>query len=209
MSARPIAALLKRASDVSAARTIAVVADRHLSVAALVALLLRDPAVQWIGEVEGTVDVISTLLSWRPDVVVLECSTGRWQRRIDPGAWGGRLLQLFDPEGDDLEVATPRPRAGGYLSRGASRDALLTAIVGLGGTVSSPPDGQTAGLSRRQREILVQVARGKSSKEIARDFRISSKTVGNHVNHLYRKLQLSHRGELVLYAARAGLTDRS
>ena len=61
----------------------------------------------------------------------------------------------------------------------------------------------------REREILVQVARGRSSKEIAPDCRISSKTVGNHVNNLYQKLQLSHRGELVLYAARAGLTSPS
>ena len=58
-------------------------------------------------------------------------------------------------------------------------------------------------------EILLQVARGRSSKEIARDCRISSKTVGNHVNNLYQKLQLSHRGELVLYAAGAGLTGCS
>ena len=209
MSARPIAALIDRASDVVSARTIAVVADRHLSVAALVALLLGDPAVARVREVEGTVNVISALLSFRPDVVVLERCAGRWQSRIDPGAWGGRLLLLDDPENDDAELVRREPRADRYLSRSASRDALLTVIDSFGRPGSSTPDGQTARLSPREREILVQVARGRSSKEIARDCRISSKTVGNHVNNLYQKLQLSHRGELVLYAARAGLTSPS
>lgn len=209
MSARPLAALLNRPSGVSAARTIAVVADRRLSVAALVALLLRDASVEHLQEVEGTVDVISALLSFRPDVVVLERCAGRWQSRIDPSAWGGRLVLLSDPEGDDPELVTAQPRADVHLSRAASRDALLTAIVGLGRTGSPTPDEPTARLSRREREILVQVARGRSSKEIARDWRISPKTVANHVNNLYQKLQLNHRGELVLYAAKAGLTGRS
>jgi len=205
LSARPIAALIDRAADVGSDGTIAVVADRHLSVAALVALLLGDPAVARVREFEGTVNVISALLSFRPGVVVLERCAGRWQSRIDPGTWGGRLLLLDDPERDDAELVEAQPRADAYLSRGASGDALLSAIAALDRTGSSIPDQQTARLSRREREILVQVARGRSSKEIARDCRISPKTVSNHVNNLYRKLQLNHRGELVLYAARAGL----
>ena len=82
----------------------------------------------------------------------------------------------------------------------------MAAVDSLGRAGASPADRPLTGLTRREREILIEVARGRSSKEIARDCRISSKTVGNHVNNLYQKLQLSHRGELVLYAARTGLT---
>ena len=54
---------------------------------------------------------------------------------------------------------------------------------------------------------MVQVARGRSSKEIARTYDISSKTVCNHVINVYRKLNMRHRGQLVLYAAQRGLTS--
>src|SRR5438132_12288319 len=120
VSARPVAALLDRASDDAGTPTIAVVADRRLSVAALVALLSGDPAFERPREVEGTVDVISSLLSFRPDVVVLERCAGRWQSRIEPGAWGGRLLLLDDLQPDDGELVVRVLRADLYLSRGAA-----------------------------------------------------------------------------------------
>jgi DNA-binding CsgD family transcriptional regulator len=49
------------------------------------------------------------------------------------------------------------------------------------------------------------VANGRSSKDIARQFSIAPKTVCNHVNNIYAKLNLRHRGQLVLYAAQRGL----
>src|SRR5438067_2636521 len=124
VSARPVAALIDRASDVVGAPSIAVVADRRLSVAALVALLLGEPAVAHIREVEGTVNVISALLSFRPGAVVLERCAGRWQSRIDPAAWGGRLLLLDDRQPGDPALAMAGLRADRYLSRSASQDAL-------------------------------------------------------------------------------------
>ena len=61
-------------------------------------------------------------------------------------------------------------------------------------------------LSLRERQILVWIASGRSTKEVARACAITPKTVGNHVNNMVQKLHLRHRGQLVLYAAQQGLT---
>ncbi len=56
-------------------------------------------------------------------------------------------------------------------------------------------------LSQREREILAQVARGASNKEVARALGIAEATVKIHVQHILRKLKLSSRVQAAVYAA--------
>ena len=53
--------------------------------------------------------------------------------------------------------------------------------------------------------MLVLVARGMSNKEIAERLVISAKTVGNHVEHIYTKIDASNRAAASLFAMRHGL----
>jgi HD-GYP domain-containing protein (c-di-GMP phosphodiesterase class II) len=62
-----------------------------------------------------------------------------------------------------------------------------------------------AGLTRREIEVLCLLARGQSNKEIARELVISPKTVGNHVEHIYAKIDASNRAGASLFAVRHGL----
>jgi HD-GYP domain-containing protein (c-di-GMP phosphodiesterase class II) len=62
-----------------------------------------------------------------------------------------------------------------------------------------------AGLTQREVEVLRLVARGLSNKEIAERLVISPKTVGNHVEHIYRKIDASTRAAAGLFAMRHGL----
>jgi HD-GYP domain-containing protein (c-di-GMP phosphodiesterase class II) len=62
-----------------------------------------------------------------------------------------------------------------------------------------------AGLTAREVEVLVLVARGLSNKEIADRLVISAKTVGNHVEHIYTKIDASNRAAASLFAMRHGL----
>jgi RNA polymerase sigma factor (sigma-70 family) len=55
-------------------------------------------------------------------------------------------------------------------------------------------------LTTREREVLRLIARGYSYKEIARELAISPKTVETHVSAVLRKLQLSNRHELTVWA---------
>ncbi|NNH72348.1 HD domain-containing protein [Nocardia uniformis] len=62
-----------------------------------------------------------------------------------------------------------------------------------------------AGLTAREVEVLVLLARGHSNREIARRLGVTPKTVSNHVEHVYTKAAVSSRAAATLFATRHGL----
>jgi DNA-binding NarL/FixJ family response regulator len=75
--------------------------------------------------------------------------------------------------------------------------------LGTGAEPTAPalPDG----LSRRELEILVELARGRSNREIGRLLHISEHTAANHVRSILRKTRTANRTEAAAYALRRGL----
>jgi DNA-binding NarL/FixJ family response regulator len=63
-------------------------------------------------------------------------------------------------------------------------------------------------LTLREREVLAGIARGLTSKEIAAEFDISSRTVETHRAALMRKLELRSIALLTQLAIREGLVER-
>ncbi len=61
------------------------------------------------------------------------------------------------------------------------------------------------GLTQRELQILSMLARGMAAKEIARAVHISEKTVRNHLSHIYSKLGIFDRSQLILWAIKKGL----
>ncbi len=84
------------------------------------------------------------------------------------------------------------------------RPGLALAFVGP----AEPPPGDTFGLSRREREVLIHLAQGRTNREIGERLFISQKTVGVHVGNILAKLGVSGRVEAAAVAIRLGLTDR-
>jgi DNA-binding NarL/FixJ family response regulator len=66
------------------------------------------------------------------------------------------------------------------------------------------PDEMFVPLSGREMEILQQITRGLSNKEIARALGISRQTVKNHMTSILRKLKVNDRTQAALYALRHG-----
>jgi DNA-binding CsgD family transcriptional regulator len=79
----------------------------------------------------------------------------------------------------------------------------------LAGPTETPTRGDTFGLSGREREVLVQIARGRTNREIGERLFISQKTVGVHVGNILAKLGVSGRVEAAAVAIRLGLTERA
>jgi DNA-binding CsgD family transcriptional regulator len=164
---------------------VAILAERRLVVAALTALLQKEPGCRLIAEAHGTTEVRESLAHYRPSVTV--------EARVTPlgplgrGHTDAEWMLVVDPE-DSPEVFVTSLRKAMARSRAAT---------------SAPRPH----LSEREREILAQIARGRSVKEVARDCAISAKTVGNHVSNIRQKVNLHTRGQLVLFAVEQGLTS--
>jgi HD-GYP domain-containing protein (c-di-GMP phosphodiesterase class II) len=62
-----------------------------------------------------------------------------------------------------------------------------------------------SGLTSREVEVLVLLARGRTKQQIAAELTISPKTVNTHTEHIYGKIGVSSRGAAALFAMRNGL----
>ncbi|MEA2700413.1 MAG: hypothetical protein QOI66_4684 [Myxococcales bacterium] len=81
----------------------------------------------------------------------------------------------------------------------------VAAILGAAGHRVARRREGPAGLTLREVEILKLVARGLSNKEIAKTLFISAKTVANHIEHIYSKIDTSSRAAAGLFAMQHGL----
>jgi DNA-binding NarL/FixJ family response regulator len=117
----------------------------------------------------------------------------------------------------EFTVTVPAVRAGaaGLVYKDVSPPALAGAIRSVhAGHVVLPPDLAAAlargdsgrrrldQLTPREREVLAEIARGRSNREIARTLVLSEKTVKAHVSSILAKLDLADRTQAALYAVR-------
>jgi len=138
-----------------------------------------------------------------------------------------RVLMLTVSEDDQTLADALRRGASGYLLKTVDSDVLTTAIdratrgestislemtgklvsayQALQGAEELAPQPALAdpvqALSARERQILAEIARGASNKEIARTLDIAEATVKIHVQHILRKLNLTSRVQAAVYAA--------
>jgi HD-GYP domain-containing protein (c-di-GMP phosphodiesterase class II) len=83
-------------------------------------------------------------------------------------------------------------------------DAVDAVLHAAGHRVPRRP-ALPAGLSPREAEVLILVARGLQNKEIARRMSVSARTVSSHLEHAYTKIGVTTRGAAAMYAMGHGL----
>jgi DNA-binding NarL/FixJ family response regulator len=122
-------------------------------------------------------------------------------RAVQAGA-SGFLYKDVDP--DALIRAIRAVNDGNLLlAPGAAGTLVPGTAPGDGGTrPGGPPRGGLAALTEREREVLDQLARGRSNREIARELHVSEKTVKTHVSSILAKLGVQDRTQAALYAVR-------
>jgi two-component system NarL family response regulator len=110
-------------------------------------------------------------------------------RSLQAGAQGYLLKDMFFEE---LEDAIRTVRAGGRRIPGVVAERLAERVGG-------------SDLTARELEVLGQIVRGRSNKEIASAFRISEATVKSHINSILSKLGVADRTQAATTALQRGI----
>ncbi len=102
-----------------------------------------------------------------------------------------------DPDVDGSTTATIWP------------DALAAACryAEAGGSTTAEVETHGPALTDREREVLGEIAAGRTNKEIAAELGLRPKTVMHHCASIYRKLGVKNRAEAATTALRFGLLD--
>lgn len=201
---------------------IALADDHELVRAGIRALLSSIPDVRVIAEVRDGAELLKLLESVHPDIVITDITMPgmdgitavRQIRALYPQL---RVLMLTMNDSADSIKRAVAAGANGYVRKDAPDFELETAIrnvmttgshfgQGVAQALLAPTEPQVEELlTERQIEILVLLAQGQSSKEIAYDLGLSSKTVDVHRARIMERLQLDDLASLTLYAVRKGL----
>jgi DNA-binding NarL/FixJ family response regulator len=131
------------------------------------------------------------------------------------------ILTTFDL--DEYVYEAMRSGAAGFLLKDAPPGRLAEAIrtVAAGDTLVDPavtrrlverfvrraPRADIDVLTPREREVLVEIARGRSNSEIAERLVVSEATVKTHVAAILRKHGLRDRAQAVVLAYESGLVE--
>jgi DNA-binding NarL/FixJ family response regulator len=194
------------------------IADDHaLFRQGLKSLLLLQPDVEVVAEVERVDDLITALVDRPCDILLLDLQMERWSMDEIPHLCGlASVIVLTASEAAEAGVRALRLGARAIVQKRFAIETLMAAIRTVAaGMVWMPPAVQTelAGsssmktkeLTARENEIVRYVAIGLRNAEVAERLSISESTVKTHLNNIFLKLDLRDRLEVTLYALKTGL----
>jgi DNA-binding NarL/FixJ family response regulator len=178
-----------------------------------------------VGEAADGPACVQAAQDLRPDVVLLDLRMPDGDgltalRALAEAGNPARVLVITSFTDPGAVLPAMRAGAAGYVYKDVDPAALATAIRAVhAGHVLLNPDvaallaeGEQrvpATLTAREREVLTEVARGRSNREIANALHLSEKTVKTHVSSVLAKLGLADRTQAALYAVRAGMAQGS
>lgn len=204
--------------------------DQAMIRGGLVALLSAEPDLRVTAEADDGRSAVAAVRRRRPDVVLMDVrmpgTDGIVAAREIVHGTGGRtaviMLTVYDL--DEYVYSALRAGVSGFLLKDAPPEELLRAVrtVACGDALLAPSvtrrllhrfaslemrdaSVELAALTDRERDVLLEVARGGSNAEIADNLGLAELTVKSHVYHVMQKLNLSSRTQLVILAYETGL----
>ncbi|MGO1315325.1 MAG: response regulator [Staphylococcus equorum] len=129
-----------------------------------------------------------------------------------------KILVLTSYVDDEHVISAIDKGADGYEMKDVEPDQLIKTIKKvLSGEKTIHPQAQsvieavskkphfTNKLSKRESEVLAEMTKGKTNKEIAESLFVSEKTIKTHVSHIFNKLQVTDRTQAAIYAMQNNL----
>jgi DNA-binding NarL/FixJ family response regulator len=199
-------------------------------------VLLETAGMDVVGEACTGTEAVALTERQRPQVVLMDVRMPDMDgieatRRIcrSPHTADTRILILTMFDLDAYVFAALRAGASGFLLKDTAPAEVLRAVevVAGGEALLAPsvtrrlidefarvpqadpvPSAELSGVTAREREVLILVARGLSNAEVSDRLNVSQTTVKTHIGHLLTKLDVRTRAQLVMIAYESGLVER-
>jgi DNA-binding NarL/FixJ family response regulator len=206
--------------------------DQRLVRHGLRMILRAEPDIEVVGEAGDGQEAVELAARLRPDVVLMDVRMPRLngieatERIVSRPPPCPRVLVVTTFDADEYVYDALRAGASGFLLKDVPEDHLVSSlrVVAEGGSLLDPavtrrlieqfvvrrPATPPAGLdelSPREREVLLQLARGLNNAEIAAELFVSDATVKTHVARILGKLGLRDRTQAVVFAYETGLVQ--
>ncbi|WP_432036066.1 response regulator [Streptomyces cucumeris] len=216
------------ADPVNSTVRVLVVDDEELTRTGLRTLLSSKPGLTVVGEAADGSEVLPLVRALRPDIVLMDVrmptlngieATRQLRTTLSEPP---KVIVITTFENDAYVYDALEAGADGFIRKRAPSQQIAQAIhlVATGDSMLFPdavrrlatgrpvrPEAvaRAAALTRRETEILRQMARGLSNQEIADELTVSLETVKTHVGNVLAKLGTGNRTQAVILAFQAGL----
>jgi two-component system, NarL family, response regulator LiaR len=192
------------------------------------AFLELQDGIEVAGEAGDGEEAVAEAARLRPDVILMDLVMPKLDgvgamRRLRESVPSARVVVLTSFLEDERLLPAIQAGAAGYLLKNTEPAELARALRAAHAgeaiidptvaarLVSALADGPRTArderdrLTRREREVLELIVRGRSNKRIAFELGIAEKTVKAHVGHVLAKLGVTDRTQAALLAVREGL----
>jgi len=200
---------------------ILVVEDHQIVRQGLVALLNVVDGVEVVGQAADGAEAVKQFEACHPDVTLIDLRLPKMGgveviQRVRASHANARFIVLTTYDGDEDIYRALQAGARAYLLKGMTVEVLVSTIrsVHAGKSIIPPSIAQklaermaTEQLTQREQEVLEQIVKGKSNKEIGQALDISEATVKTHINNLLGKLGVEDRTQAATAAIQRGLVQ--
>jgi DNA-binding NarL/FixJ family response regulator len=203
-------------------------ADDHEVVRVGLTSLLSDSSLSIVGQASSGNEAVQMSEQLDPDVILMDVRMGSGD-----GLWALEQIKARSPEMPVVVLSSfDNPAfvsramalgASGYVLKGCSREHLIDVLckaaagenswtsedlrrfAGGSATATAPDIDVEVTLTKRESEVLEQLASGLTNKEIAKSLHIGYETVKEHVQNILRKIGVSDRTQAAVWAVRKNL----
>ncbi|WP_042454018.1 response regulator [Neobacillus dielmonensis] len=204
--------------------------DHHVVRRGLVLFLRTQKDIDIVGEAANGKEAVDLAMRLKPDLILMDLvmpemdgiEATRAIKQEQP-AIKIMILTSFSDQGHVIPAL--EAGASGFQLKDIQPDELVHSIIKIMkgenqlhpkatshllnnlSSKSNPQKKQLEELTNRELDVLKEIAKGKSNKEIASSLYITEKTVKTHVSNLLAKLELADRTQAALYAVKHQITD--
>ncbi|MCU5517363.1 two-component system response regulator CasR [Bacillus wiedmannii] len=202
------------------------VEDHHIVRRGLVFFLKTREEFEIVGEAENGEEALTFIQKERPDVVLMDLSMPKMDgieatKRIKQYDKTIKILILSSFSEQDYVLPALEAGADGYQLKEVQPEQLVASIIAVHegnanfhpkvtpalfgrSAVKKEKENPFSMLTKREQEVLREIAKGRSNKEIAAELHITEQTVKTHVSNVLAKLEVDDRTQAALYAVKHG-----